>query len=143
MSRITLAIWVAVLACAGVAAQGNSASLGIFEVQNDVGNVLHPGLTEYDPDTKTYVVSGSGENMWFAADEFHFVYVGIGVCAHNKDAVQKVAFANVSLEETVTHAKADYSTVETVLLSTDARVGYVSRKHLTSRLESRWPRPHF
>jgi Tol biopolymer transport system component len=52
--------------------------------------------------------------------------------SHNKDAVQKVAFANVSLEDTVTHPKADYSTLETVLLSTDARVGYVSREHLTS-----------
>lgn len=242
--RYILAAVCFLIAAMGLQAADNSAPLGIFEAQNDVGNVLHPGSTEYNADTKTYVVSGGGENMWFAADEFHFVwkkvsaddvtltadisiltrgdghrkgllmirqdldrdsayvdaarhgdgltslqyrehkgdatreiesaisgpsrlriekqgnrfymwiasenetlqfaggsakveirapfYVGIGVCAHNKDAVQKVAFTNVSLEETVTHPKADYSTVETVLLSTDARVGYVSREHLTS-----------
>jgi hypothetical protein len=51
------------LACAGGNCQDNPASLGIFEGQNDVGNVLHPGSAEYNSQTKAYVVSGSGENM--------------------------------------------------------------------------------
>jgi len=234
-----------VLACALSTAHGAPASLGIFEQESDVGNVLHPGSAEYDPGTNTYVVTGSGENMWFATDEFHFVwktvsaeditltaeltmlgsggdghrkgvlmirqsldqdsayvdvarhgdgltslqfreqkgaatrevesavsgpsrlrlekqgnrfyvwvagqneelhfaggsakveihapfYVGIGVCAHNKDAVQKVAFKNVEVMTNVSHLKANYSTVETVLQSGDARVGYVSSDHLTA-----------
>ena len=63
-------------------------------------------------------------------------YVGIGVCAHNKDAVQKVAFLNVGL--TSTQHRADqtpdrYSTIETITVaSTDARVSYVAPEHLTN-----------
>ena len=210
-----------------------------------MGNVLHPGSAEYDAGSKTYTLSGSGENMWAATDEFHFVwkkisaedvsltadisilssdgnnhrkgvlmirqnldtdsayvdaarhgegltslqfrdqkgattreiessvsgpeklrlekqgdrfymwiasenqdlqfaggsaqvemhtpfYVGIGVTAHDKDAVTKVAFKNVDLETRVNHPKTKYSTVETVLRSGDARSGYVSGKRLTS-----------
>jgi len=59
-------------------------------------------------------------------------YVGIGVCAHDKDAVQKVVFSGVVLDAGVAHPKANYSTLETVLLSGDARTGYVSTSHLTS-----------
>ena len=245
MFRFGLVALVSLLACAGADAQDAPASLGIFESQSDIGNVLHPGSAEYDGNTKTYTVAGSGENMWFATDEFHFVwkkisaeditltasiailgiggdghrkgllmirqgldgdsayvdaarhgdgltslqfrdekgsvtreiesdvsgparlrvvkqgnrfymwiagenedlqfaggsalveihapfYVGIGVCAHNKDSVVKVAFTNVNLSTSVTIPKAKYSTVETVLLSGDARAGYVSREHLTS-----------
>jgi TolB protein len=235
------------LACAGAEGQDASSRLGLFESQSDVGNVLHAGSAEFDANTKAYTVSGSGENMWFAKDEFHFVwkkisaedltltagisilgatgnghrkgvlmirqsldndaayvdaarhgdgltslqfretkgattheiesnvsapgtlriekrgnyfylwigaddgdlqfaggsawvemrapfYVGIGVCAHDKEAVEKVAFTNVEIDTKPRHAKgrARYSTIETVLLSGDARAGYVSPKHLTS-----------
>ena len=46
----------------------------IFASQSDVGDVLHPGSAEYDANTKTYTVSGSGDNMWASNDEFHFVW---------------------------------------------------------------------
>jgi hypothetical protein len=36
--------------------------------------VLHPGSVEYAASTGRYTVSGSGENMWFAADAFQFVW---------------------------------------------------------------------
>jgi TolB protein len=49
-------------------------SVGIFEDHADVGSVLHPGSAQYDPTTKTYRLSGSGANMWFAEDDFHFVW---------------------------------------------------------------------
>jgi TolB protein len=245
LCKLGAVIVVTLLACAGGNSQDSPASLGIFEGQNDVGTVLHPGSAEYNSQTKAYVVSGSGENMWFGTDEFHFVwkkvsaeditltadinilgsggdghrkgllmirqsldqdsayadtarhgdgltslqfrerkgavtrevesavsgpsklriekqgdrfymwiageneslqfaggsakvelhapfYVGIGVCAHNKDAVQKVEFTNVELETTVSHPKVDYSTIETVIQAGDARTGYVSRDRLTA-----------
>jgi dipeptidyl aminopeptidase/acylaminoacyl peptidase len=245
MFRFVLWGLIGLLTCTVAKPQETSAALGIFEGQNDVGNALHPGSAEYDRKTKAYTVSGSGENMWFASDEFHFVwkkvssedvtltadisilgtggnahrkgvlmirqsldgdsayvdaarhgegltslqfrdqkgaitreveanvsgpkrlriekqgdrfymwiaaeneelqfaggsahiqihapfYVGIGVCAHQKDAVEKAAFTNVGLEMTVSHPRANYSTVETALLSGDARSGYVSEKHLSA-----------
>jgi TolB protein len=62
------------LACASAEAQDNSAPLRIFEGQNEEGNVLHPDSAKYNATTRTYTVSGSGENMWFSTDEFHFVW---------------------------------------------------------------------
>jgi hypothetical protein len=245
MFRFGLIALVSLLPSTAQAGQDASTSVGIFEGHNDIGNVLHPGSAEYDADTRSYTVSGSGENMWLASDEFQFVwkkvatqdvtleanisilgsggeghrkavlmirqslegdsayvdaarhgdgltslqyrdqkgavtheiesnvsgpsrlriekqgdrfylwiagenedlhfaggsarveinapfYVGIGMCAHHKDAVEKAVFSKVELSTRVTHHQADYSTVETVLLSTDARSGFVSRKHLTA-----------
>jgi len=219
----------------------------MFEGQSDVGDVLHPGSAEYDAASKTYTLSGAGENMWFAKDEFHFVwkkisaedlsltanisilsaggndhrkgvlmirqsldgddvyvdaarhgegltslqfrekrgaitheiesnvsgparlkiekrgnrfymfvsgeggrlefaggsawvelrvpfYVGLGICAHDKNAVEKAAFSDVELDTDPKHfkGKGHFSTIETVLLSGDARTGFVSQRHLTS-----------
>lgn len=50
------------------------AALGIFEGETDVGAVLHPGSVTYDPISRTYTVSGGGENMWFTQDAFHYVW---------------------------------------------------------------------
>ncbi|HTQ54695.1 MAG TPA: hypothetical protein VMI94_09565 [Bryobacteraceae bacterium] len=47
---------------------------GIFEAHSDVGTVLHPGTTAYDPTGGAYTISGSGENMWFASDAFQFAW---------------------------------------------------------------------
>ncbi len=233
------------LGCACARGQNSQARLGIFEGQNDVGAVLHPGAAEYDAAARAYTLSGSGGNMWFASDEFHFVwkkisaadvtlaadisilgsggdahrkgvlmirqsfeddsayvdaarhgegltslqfretkgavtheiessvsgpsrlriekhgdrfylwiaeengklqfaggsarvemhapfYVGIGVCAHDKNAVERASFTHVELETSVPRRKTTYSTVETVLLSGDARASYVSPDHLAS-----------
>src|SRR5581483_9089058 len=54
--------------------QAGSNTLGIFADHNDVGTVLHPGSVQYSAATKTYTISGSGENMWFATDAFQFVW---------------------------------------------------------------------
>lgn len=53
------------------------AQLGIFAGHKDVGEVLHLGAATYDPAEKTYTVTGSGENMWFGKDSFHFVYMKV------------------------------------------------------------------
>ncbi|MGA2535735.1 MAG: hypothetical protein ABSF53_06970 [Terracidiphilus sp.] len=47
---------------------------GIFTDHQDVGTVLHPGSVEYSIADHTYTISGSGENMWFGMDDFHFVW---------------------------------------------------------------------
>ena len=36
--------------------------------------MLHAGSAEYDNVRNAYTVSGSGENMWFGIDDFHFVW---------------------------------------------------------------------
>jgi len=48
--------------------------VGIFESHSDVGTVLHAGSVDYDAAKRTYTISGSGENMWLAADAFQFVW---------------------------------------------------------------------
>lgn len=47
---------------------------GIFEGQTDVGKVLHAGSAVYDKSEDEYLVSGSGTNIWFSADAFHFAW---------------------------------------------------------------------
>jgi TolB protein len=55
-------------------AQAATEPLGIFEGHTDVGNVLHEGSVDYDASKQTYTISGSGENMWLAADAFQFAW---------------------------------------------------------------------
>jgi TolB protein len=65
----------AVTVCvASALAEPGKAPLGIFEDHADVGTVLHPGAVQFDPQHSTYLVSGSGENMWFASDAFQFAW---------------------------------------------------------------------
>ena len=49
-------------------------SIGIFENQQDVGTLLHPGSGAFDAGRDAYTVTGSGENMWSTQDAFHFVW---------------------------------------------------------------------
>src|ERR1700716_1807764 len=73
--------------------------VGIFDAQTDVGKVRNPGSTSYDPQLQSYLVTGSGQNMWNDRDDFHFVwkrmtgnfilstrarFIGAGVEAHRK-----------------------------------------------------------
>ena len=55
-------------------AQTPSAPIGIFEGRTNIGKNLHAGSVEFDAVKGTYQVSGSGENMWFTADAFQFVW---------------------------------------------------------------------
>ncbi len=79
--------------------QANSPSTGNFENHGDIGTVLHPGSVAYDAANQSYTITGSGENMWFTADAFQFVwkkvsgdvtltadisFVGAGVNPHRK-----------------------------------------------------------
>lgn len=51
-----------------------SKKLGEFEGQTDIGEVASPGTLKYDAKSDVYTVGGSGENMWFDKDEFHYVW---------------------------------------------------------------------
>ena len=54
--------------------RGNSGPVGLFEGHGDVGEVQHRGLATVDTAAKAYTVSGSGENMWFGKDAFHYAW---------------------------------------------------------------------
>jgi TolB protein len=71
--------WLTSLACSSLLAfaapgRAGAASLGLFDDHGDIGTVLHAGSVNFDPATQTYTVSGSGENMWFKADAFHYAW---------------------------------------------------------------------
>jgi TolB protein len=67
------------------------APLGLFEDHTDVGAVLHPGSVAYDASKQDYTVSGSGSNMWFAADAFQFVWKKV---SGDVTLTANVSFAN-------------------------------------------------
>jgi Tol biopolymer transport system component len=62
----------AIIAASALSAQ--STTLGIFDGQQDVGTILHPGSAGYDASTGTYTLTGSGDNIWWAEDDFHYVW---------------------------------------------------------------------
>ena len=96
VGRLTQLLGLAVL---GDAAQAQSLSpVGIFDAQADIGQARR-GSAAFDPSAQTYLVAGSGQNMWNDRDDFHFVwkrlsgnfilstrarFIGKGVEAHRK-----------------------------------------------------------
>jgi TolB protein len=73
MKKITKIITTCNLIITGLAFS-QSASIGIFKDNGDIGISLKPGSVQYDSTKKTYTVAGGGENMWFSKDAFHFVW---------------------------------------------------------------------
>ena len=47
---------------------------GIFDGQSDVGNTTIKGNCSYNVETQSYTLTGSGNNIWFNHDGFHFVW---------------------------------------------------------------------
>ena len=75
------------------------AQIGVFDTSVDVGNPKLPGSTEFQSETETYTLKGSGYNIWFGRDEFqfphtklsgdfiltaNFSFIGEGVDLHRK-----------------------------------------------------------
>jgi len=90
---LTLVLSLAVLTEA-LAAQ---TPVGVFTTQSAVGRAR--GSVSYDPQRQTYLIAGSGQNMWDTRDDFHFVwkrmtgnfilsararFIGQGIEAHRK-----------------------------------------------------------
>jgi len=76
-----------------------NSALGIFNDHSDIGAVKIPGKVSYHAADQEYLIESSGANMWFADDQFHFLwnsiqgdfilrakvkFVGGGVDAHRK-----------------------------------------------------------
>src|ERR1051326_3291531 len=74
-------------------------SLGQFNGQTDIGSPKLSGSATYDSAAQEYTLTGAGTNMWFGADQFHFVwkkmkgdfilrcrteFLGKGAIAHRK-----------------------------------------------------------
>jgi len=55
-------------------AQSQNRTLGLFEEHTDVGDVKIPGTVAFNEETGEYKIGGSGKNIWFAHDDFHFVW---------------------------------------------------------------------
>jgi len=55
-------------------AGAHAEDLGTFEQQGDIGKTSHAGSVVFDAATRSYLVAGGGENMWFTNDAFHFVW---------------------------------------------------------------------
>lgn len=49
-------------------------TVGIFDSQADIGKVLHKGSATYDNAARTYILTGSGANLWFNNDEMHYLW---------------------------------------------------------------------
>lgn len=48
--------------------------IGLFEKNTDIGAVQNAGSASYDPESQIYTLKGSGQNMWFDQDQFHYLY---------------------------------------------------------------------
>lgn len=78
-------------------------------------------------------VAGEGEPLQSAGGSFRIAltgnfYVGLGVCAHNDNAIEKAVFSNVELKQRP--APILESTLETIAISSkDRKVIYVKRAH--------------
>jgi len=48
--------------------------IGIFDQQSNIGHCKRPGSAIYNIDHQTYTIGGSGTNMWFDRDEFHYLW---------------------------------------------------------------------
>jgi Tol biopolymer transport system component len=65
---------VAVLLCCVAFGPLSAASLGEFTHTADIGKITLAGSSEFLPATQQYRLTGSGTNMWFKEDAFHFLY---------------------------------------------------------------------
>ena len=116
------------------------------EIQSAVSAPRRVGILKRG-DNFYMFVGREGEEPQMAGGSFKVpltgtFYVGLGVCAHNKDASETAAFSNVSLSTpepafsrsigtSVVTGATLYSTVETITVSsTDRRVTYVAPERL-------------
>ena len=99
LKRIVLMVVSLLLLSGSGPVLAQKSSVGMFDGHGDIGAVLKPGSARYDAKTGQYKLAGSGYNVWFGHDEFHFMwkrmrgdfilytraaFVGKGVDPHRK-----------------------------------------------------------
>ncbi len=57
--------------------QAQNNALGIFYDHQDIGAVKHAGSVSYHSSGQEYLIEGAGANMWFADDQFQFLWKSI------------------------------------------------------------------
>jgi TolB protein len=55
-------------------ASSQNAGIGIFQSSSDIGNPKKAGSAVYNSSDQSYSIKGGGYNIWFARDEFHYLY---------------------------------------------------------------------
>jgi TolB protein len=108
------------------------------EVQANVSRPKRLRIEKRGKYVLMYLVTESGERQFSGAATriaFHGTfYVGLGVCAHNKDVTEKALFSNVDLNTNLPAAVGQsvlYSVLETQTISSkDRRVCYVTPTHI-------------
>lgn len=55
-------------------ASAQNSPVGIFSSSSDIGNPKIAGSATYNKTDQSYDLKGSGYNIWFARDEFHYLY---------------------------------------------------------------------
>src|SRR6185503_9191343 len=68
--RIPLTLALSIALCGDLL--GAQGPVGIFTTHSGVGRA--GGSASYDPQQQTYLIAGSGQNMWDTRDEFHIVW---------------------------------------------------------------------
>jgi len=71
MTRLFGAAAIAMIVSIGAAI---AAPVGEFTDHRDIGKPRHAGSASYDAATRTYRITGGGQNMWAARDDFHYAY---------------------------------------------------------------------
>ena len=54
--------------------QAQDYSANIFEGHGDVGSCALKGDLQFVQQTQEYLLTGSGDNIWFGEDQFHFAW---------------------------------------------------------------------
>lgn len=72
-TRCSLALLLSGFALSALTAL-RAAPLGDFDTAADIGKITLPGTAAFLPATGQYLLTGSGANMWFKEDAFHFLY---------------------------------------------------------------------
>lgn len=49
-------------------------TVGVFPFNKDIGNPGINGSAAYDPTTQTYTLKGSGYDVWYNRDQFHYLW---------------------------------------------------------------------
>lgn len=91
--------------------------VGIFENHLDIGKPKSAGSATYDKEKQVYAISGSGYNIWFERDEFHYLYnkikgdfiltANFGFVGKGTDPHRKIGWmVRSSLNENASHISA-------------------------------------